>query len=87
MRKLITIITICSLVSCSSYKKTVKTKDKTFNISVKLISDDNVKEGETVHFVLVNNTTKVITIHNSAKKRIEKFENNLWQKVRILYCP
>jgi hypothetical protein len=57
--------------------------DNTF----KLTGPNEIKIGAVAYFELINNTQSPITIYSPWQKRIEKFENNTWQRVKIIACP
>lgn len=88
MKNVILILcSVCFLGGCSQIKHTSATDKTISENNPVLIVNKEVKQGNTADFSFINNTGKKIIIHNPAFKNIEKFENGVWRKVKIIYCP
>ena len=83
MKKIIIIILVLS-VACSTKQQISKTEvsdNKSSIIEISLI------EGESISFTIKNTTTESVYIYQPQRLHIEKFNNNSWEKLRILPCP
>lgn len=83
-------ILLCLQIStgCKTPKTTVilNQEPEKFN-TLQILGASEVKTGTVANFEAINNTKSPITIFNPWQKRIEKFENNAWRKVKIIMCP
>jgi len=81
---------LCILFStgCKSTKNSVITKQEPEKPSTfQIVGATEVKIGTVAFFEVVNNTNSPVTINHPWQKRIEKFENNAWRRVKIISCP
>jgi len=91
-RKRVSIL-FCSLlliVGCHSPKKVVVANQETpipKSTTLDLNGSSEVKQGTVAYFEFVNNSTAPITVFGPWQKRIEKFENESWRRVKIIACP
>jgi len=81
------LILISFILACKSSKELNKPHASFAKKMVELKSLNEVKQGGSIEFEFVNNSKKTIIVVQPSKKNIEKFENNIWRRVRILYCP
>lgn len=88
--KNVAILLLCLQIStgCKTHKAAVNLNQEPekYN-SFQISGPSEVKIGSVASFEAINNTNSPLTIFNPWQKRIEKFENNAWRKVKIIMCP
>ena len=72
------------LLSCSSESK-ISNVDVKESYSISYSTD--VYIDSTFSLTLVNNSLDSLIVFSPSLKKIEKYENNKWRKVKILHCP
>lgn len=86
-----TLILFCCLLpvaGCHSQKEVVVAKQiATKSNTLELKGNSEIKQGSTVNFELINNSAVPITVFGPWQKRIEKFEDGSWRRVKIISCP
>ncbi|MDF1550570.1 MAG: hypothetical protein P1P88_22300 [Bacteroidales bacterium] len=87
MKKFFFILCSVWFLGACSLTKPVASSEKISDNNPELVVNKEVKQGSTADFSFTNNTGEKIIIHGPAFKNIEKFENNVWRKVKIIYCP
>lgn len=83
MKKILIIILVLS-AACSTKQQVSKTEvsdNKPSIIEISLIEDEGIS------FTIKNITMESVYIYQPEKLHIEKFNNNSWEKLRILPCP
>ena len=83
MKKILIIILVLS-AACSTKQQVSKSEVSDNNPSIIEIS---LIEGENISFIIKNTTMESVYIYQPEKLHIEKFNNNSWEKLRILPCP
>lgn len=84
------IVFFCSLLlisGCHSLKKVVTNQVTPKSATLNLNGSSEFKQGTVAYFEFVNNSTAPITVFGPWQKRIEKFENESWKRVKIIACP
>lgn len=75
-------------LGCKSTKHVIeKSPVEENDITFKILGPNEIKIGAVAYLEVINNTQSPITIYNPWQKRIEKFENNSWRRVKIISCP
>lgn len=75
------------LLSCNTQKFNAVSNDLEANSTIIVDFNEDVKLTDTFILNIKNNSDDNLTIVSPAVAIIEKFEENTWRRVRILYCP
>ena len=81
MRFFLFIISIFLFFGCNSIRET-RTSSTQPAIDVKVEISESA-----INFILKNTSQKNVFIYSPRKIKIQKFENNEWRSLKILYCP
>lgn len=83
--KFLPILAICIfIISCKSKQETISIDLKG---PVEISMPKNIKLNSNLNATIVVNEEAGIFLFDPMLTRIEKFENNTWNKLRILHCP
>ncbi|HCT30740.1 MAG TPA: hypothetical protein DIW31_08385 [Bacteroidales bacterium] len=84
----IPLICLQLLTGCKNTKSIASINQEPEKINAfTIVGASEIKVGSVAYFEVINNTNSPITIYSPWLKRIEKFENNSWRKVKIISCP
>ncbi len=81
----IKILLLIVLVACNLTQKLTSSNESQIQIIIN--EGKPIKEGESIHFEIRNNSLRDLTLINPYKILIDKKEGESWQKIRILDCP
>ena len=84
MKIIIKLISLIFLISCVGQKLN---QSQTYQEKIVINTPEVVKLGEVLNIEIKNISNDTITLINPVIKKIEKFENENWRLLRILYCP
>lgn len=84
MKTLFKLILLGSLFSCASAKIYDQSEDINLKIEIK---HHRIENGENIIFTIKNISSKALVIIKPTIIHIEKLQEGIWKKIRILYCP
>ncbi len=80
-------LVVMTLISCKTQEITTSVNNKNSDSPFTINFKQEIVIGDTYIFNITNNSDDTLIILSPSVARIEKFENNEWRRVKILYCP
>lgn len=76
-----------TVMSCKTQEITTSVKNKNTDSPFTIDFKKELVSGDIFIFSIKNNSDDTLTILSPSIARIEKFENEIWRRVKIVYCP